>query len=126
MCEPWFPEVDLVIDGAGEQQHAFRTDLVHGGSATDAFGGDAIDHAVAEEHIGFDGAALVHHPRSADHRAGVHLILRRILSTPRKASWKMLALILLVPFTRSRKVMGTSAMRKPSRFTRYFISIWNA
>jgi hypothetical protein len=36
----------------------------------------------------------------------------RIFNTPTKASLKILELILLLPFTRSLKVMGTSAMRK--------------
>ena len=58
--------------------------------------------------------------------ADAHGMRRRICSTPKKASLKMPMLILLLPLRRSRKVMGTSAMRKPSRFTRYFISIWKA
>ena len=38
----------------------------------------------------------------------------------------MLRLILEVPNSRSTKVMGTSAMGKPSLRALYFISIWKA
>src|SRR5690606_5102982 len=130
--KPRLAEMHLVINGAGQQVLSFRVELLHGLGAADPFRGHPFNEAVAYKHIGLGDPALVHHAYIAEQPA-VHaavaaftpgLMVKRILSTPRKASRKMFALILLFPFTRSLKVMGTSWMPKPASFTRYFISIW--
>lgn len=54
------------------------------------------------------------------------IFLKRICSTPRKASLKIFELIFETPSTRSMNVMGTSTTLKPRRCAVYFISIWKA
>ena len=139
--EAWFAEMHLVVDQAGKQVQP-RT-IVHLGLAccsgngrirmlgkVFAYGLDAV--AIGEKVAGFD-AAFVHEGGASEevvHEGSVasagRMSKRRICNTPRKASLKMLRLILEVPNSRSTKVMGTSAMEKPNRLALYFISIWKA
>ena len=127
VCEPRFAEMHLVIDGAGQQITALRIEVARVLHRTDPFRSHAFDPSIAHEHIGLEGGTIVHYLR-VTYKEGVHglRMVKRIFNTPRMASLKMLEFILLVPFTRSLKLMGTSTILKPLSLTRYFISIWNA
>ena len=136
MGQSGLAKVDLVIDEAGQQVQAFA--VVPGGF----FRGVGDGRVGAVEQIrthGENAVSLDEQVRRFDaafmdqggtgeevgHVSGLAgwMSNRRICSTPRKASRKMLRLILEVPNSRSMKVMGTSAMGKPSLRALYFISI---
>jgi hypothetical protein len=126
-------EMHLVVDGAGQQVPALAVQFAHALRLADAFLGHALNASSAQQHVRLGDGAFVHHLHIADQPV-VHvrsacrpgLMEMRIFNTPTKASLKILELILLLPFTRSLKVMGTSAIFSPACFTRYFISIWKA
>ena len=133
-----FAEVDLIVDEAWQQvQSGAVMDLRLAGGIGDGRvwmlrqlltnGCDAVAH---HQQVRRFGAAFVNEGGAGKKMAHVgvwasagRMSNRRICKTPMKASLKMFRLILEVPNSRSTKVMGTSAMRNPSRFALYFISI---
>ncbi len=109
------PEMHLVIDHAGQQEQAFGIELLRTTRAADAASLHAFNAATAHQHVGLEVRSL-RSPRWRCGSAGRSStwMRTRIFNTPMMASLKMFEFILLLPFKRSTKVMGTSAIRKPA------------